>query len=63
LFDANTLGSPWSWGSPEVHRSLLVNGLRESRAAYAPMGLKTGWDVLMAALPGAEDVWLRFRCR
>jgi glutamate synthase (ferredoxin) len=48
-------GSPWELGLSEVHRSLLVNGLRDRVLLRADGGLKTGWDVLMAALLGAEE--------
>ncbi|MCP9800981.1 glutamate synthase large subunit [Synechococcus sp. RedBA-s] len=48
-------GSPWELGLSEVHRSLLTNGLRERVLLRADGGLKTGWDVLMAALLGAEE--------
>jgi glutamate synthase (ferredoxin) len=34
---------------------LLVNGLRDRVVLRADGGLKTGWDVLMAALLGAEE--------
>ncbi|MBC1261790.1 glutamate synthase large subunit [Synechococcus sp. BSF8S] len=48
-------GSPWELGLSEVHRSLLENGLRSRVVLRADGGLKTGWDVLMAALLGAEE--------
>ncbi|CAK6698114.1 glutamate synthase large subunit [Synechococcus sp. CBW1107] len=48
-------GSPWELGLSEVHRSLLANGLRNRVLLRADGGLKTGWDVLMAALLGAEE--------
>ena len=48
-------GSPWELGLSEVHRSLLVNGLRDRVLLRTDGGLKTGWDVLMAALLGAEE--------
>ncbi len=48
-------GSPWELGLTEVHRSLLVNGLRDRVLLRADGGLRTGWDVVMAALLGAEE--------
>ncbi len=48
-------GSPWELGLTEVHRSLLENGLRDRVLLRADGGLKTGWDVVMAALLGAEE--------
>jgi glutamate synthase (ferredoxin) len=48
-------GSPWELGLTEVHRALLENGLRERVLLRADGGLKTGWDVLIAALLGAEE--------
>ncbi len=48
-------GSPWELGLNEVHRSLLENGLRDRVLLRADGGLKTGWDVLIAALLGAEE--------
>jgi glutamate synthase (ferredoxin) len=48
-------GSPWELGLTEVHRSLLENGLRNRVLLRADGGLKTGWDVIIAALLGAEE--------
>ncbi len=48
-------GSPWELGLSEVHRSLLENGLRHRVLLRADGGLKTGWDVVIAALLGAEE--------
>ena len=48
-------GSPWELGLTEVHRSLLQNGLRDRVLLRADGGLKTGWDVVIAALLGAEE--------
>ncbi|MCP9917305.1 glutamate synthase large subunit [Cyanobium sp. ATX 6F1] len=48
-------GSPWELGLTEVHRSLLQNGLRDRVLLRADGGLKTGWDVILAALLGAEE--------
>ncbi|KGG24269.1 MULTISPECIES: glutamate synthase large subunit [unclassified Prochlorococcus] len=48
-------GGPWELGLTEVHRSLLENGLRDRVLLRADGGLKTGWDVVIAALLGAEE--------
>lgn len=48
-------GSPWELGVTEVHRVLVENQLRDRVLLRADGGLKTGWDVLMAALMGAEE--------
>ncbi|MEB3310503.1 MAG: glutamate synthase-related protein [Snowella sp.] len=48
-------GSPWELGITEVHRVLIENQLRDRVLLRADGGLKTGWDVLMAALMGAEE--------
>ncbi|WP_320676117.1 glutamate synthase large subunit [Prochlorococcus sp. MIT 1300] len=48
-------GCPWELGLTEVHRSLLENGLRDRVLLRADGGLKTGWDVVIAALLGAEE--------
>lgn len=48
-------GCPWELGITEVHRMLLKNQLRDRVILRADGGLKTGWDVIMAALMGAEQ--------
>jgi glutamate synthase (ferredoxin) len=48
-------GSPWELGLTEVHRALLDNGLRDRVLLRVDGGLKTGWDVVVAALLGAEE--------
>ena len=48
-------GTPWELGVTEVHRMLLENQLRDRVLLRADGGIKTGWDVLMAALMGAEE--------
>ncbi len=48
-------GLPWELGLTEVHHSLIENGLRDRVLLRADGGLKTGWDVLIAALLGAEE--------
>ncbi|MBP0018463.1 MAG: glutamate synthase subunit alpha [Cyanobacteria bacterium SBLK] len=48
-------GAPWELGVTEVHRMLMENGLRDRVLLRADGGLKTGYDVMMAALMGAEE--------
>ncbi|MGF1675967.1 MAG: glutamate synthase-related protein [Rivularia sp. (in: cyanobacteria)] len=48
-------GSPWELGLTEVHRVLMENSLRDRVILRVDGGLKSGWDVLMAALMGAEE--------
>ncbi|MDF5721719.1 MAG: glutamate synthase large subunit [Rhizonema sp. PD37] len=48
-------GSPWELGLSEVHRVLMDNGLRDRVTLRVDGGLKSGWDVLMGALMGAEE--------
>ncbi len=48
-------GSPWELGLTEVHRVLMNNGLRDRVVLRVDGGLKTGWDVVMGALMGAEE--------
>nr|CAB64595.1 ferredoxin-glutamate synthase [Nostoc sp. PCC 7120 = FACHB-418] len=48
-------GSPWELGLSEVHRVLMENSLRRSLVLRVDGGLKSGWDVLIGALMGAEE--------
>lgn len=48
-------GSPWETGLAEAHRTLLENGLRDRVRLQVDGGLKTGRDVVLAALLGAEE--------
>ncbi|WP_008317239.1 glutamate synthase large subunit [Leptolyngbya sp. PCC 6406] len=48
-------GLPWELGLTEVHRVLLQNQLRDRVLLRVDGGLKTGWDVVMGALMGAEE--------
>jgi len=48
-------GSPWELGLAEAHQTLRANGLRERVRLQADGGLKTGRDVIKAALLGAES--------
>ena len=48
-------GSPWELGLSEAHQSLRVNGLRHKVRVQTDGGLKTGLDVVKAAIMGAES--------
>ncbi|MGD1948807.1 MAG: glutamate synthase large subunit [Leptolyngbyaceae cyanobacterium] len=48
-------GVPWELGLTEVHRVLMANQLRDRVLLRVDGGLKTGWDVVMGALMGAEE--------
>jgi glutamate synthase (ferredoxin) len=47
-------GSPWELGLAEAHQVLVANGLRSGVALETDGGLRTGRDVVVAALLGAE---------
>ncbi len=47
-------GSPWEIGLAETHQALAANGLRSRVALEADGGFRTGRDVVVAALLGAE---------
>jgi glutamate synthase (NADPH/NADH) large chain/glutamate synthase (ferredoxin) len=48
-------GSPWELGLAEVQQTLVMNDLRGRVVLRVDGGLKTGRDVLIAALLGAEE--------
>ncbi|MHB8670991.1 MAG: glutamate synthase large subunit [Acidimicrobiales bacterium] len=48
-------GAPWELGLAETQQTLLLNGLRDRIVVQADGQLKTGRDVLIAALLGAEE--------
>ncbi|WP_420641280.1 glutamate synthase large subunit [Candidatus Leptofilum sp.] len=48
-------GLPWELGVAETHQTLLLNGLRDRVVVETDGQLKTGRDVVMAALLGAEE--------
>ncbi|MEN9205588.1 MAG: glutamate synthase-related protein [Thermostichales cyanobacterium DRC_bins_46] len=48
-------GSPWELGLTEVHRALLDNHLRDRVILRVDGGIRTGWEVVMAAMLGAEE--------
>jgi glutamate synthase (NADPH) large chain len=48
-------GTPWELGLAETHQTLRVNELRHRVRLQADGGLKTGLDVVKAAIIGAES--------
>lgn len=48
-------GSPWEIGLAETHQTLVMNHLRGRIAVQADGGLRTGRDVVIAALLGADE--------
>ncbi|MFK7867126.1 MAG: glutamate synthase large subunit [Alphaproteobacteria bacterium] len=48
-------GLPWEMGVAEVHQVLTLNGLRNRVILRTDGGLKTGRDVVIAAILGAEE--------
>ena len=48
-------GSPWELGLAETQQTLLANGLRDRIVVQVDGQMKTGRDVIVAALLGAEE--------
>nr|UAD87153.1 glutamate synthase [Gracilaria pacifica] len=48
-------GSPWELGLAEVHKTLVDNQLRDRVILRVDGGLRTGKDIVLAALMGAEE--------
>lgn len=48
-------GAPWELGLAETQQTLLLNGLRDRIIVQVDGQLKTGRDVMMATLLGAEE--------
>ncbi|WP_129659012.1 glutamate synthase large subunit [Rothia uropygialis] len=48
-------GAPWELGLAETQQTLLLNGLRDRVVVQADGQMKTGRDVVVAALLGAEE--------
>jgi glutamate synthase (NADPH/NADH) large chain len=49
-------GSPWEIGLAETHQTLVLNKLRGRIAVQADGGMRTGRDVVVAALLGADEI-------
>jgi glutamate synthase (ferredoxin) len=48
-------GMPWELGLSEAHSALLSNGLRDRVTLRADGGMRTGRDIVIAAMMGAEE--------
>ena len=48
-------GTPWELGLAEAQQTLLLNGLRDRIVVQVDGSMKTGRDVVIAALLGAEE--------
>nr|QCI03957.1 glutamate synthase [Antithamnionella ternifolia] len=48
-------GAPWELGLAEVHTTLVENTLRDQIILRVDGGLRTGRDIIIAALMGAEE--------
>ena len=48
-------GMPWEMGLSEVHQVLTMNSLRDKVVLRTDGGLKTGRDIVMAAMLGADE--------
>jgi glutamate synthase domain-containing protein 2/glutamate synthase domain-containing protein 1/glutamate synthase domain-containing protein 3 len=55
LSSVKNAGAPWELGIAETQQVLVMNGLRERVTLRADGGLKTGRDVIVAAMLGAEE--------
>ncbi len=55
LSSIKNTASPWEMGLAESHQALVANGLRGRVRLRTDGGLKTGRDVLVAALLGADE--------
>jgi glutamate synthase (NADPH) large chain len=49
-------GLPWELGIAETHQTLVLNDLRSRVVLQTDGGMKTGRDVVIAALLGAEEM-------
>ena len=49
-------GLPWELGIAETHQTLVMNDLRSRVVLQTDGGMKTGRDVVIAALLGAEEI-------
>ncbi|MCF6302656.1 MAG: glutamate synthase-related protein, partial [Devosiaceae bacterium] len=55
LTSIKNAGSPWEIGLAETHQTLVMNKLRSRVALQVDGGLKTGRDVVIGALLGADE--------
>jgi glutamate synthase (NADPH/NADH) large chain/glutamate synthase (ferredoxin) len=55
LSSVKNAGGPWELGLAEAHQVLLLNGLRNRVTLRTDGGMKTGLDIIIAAMLGAEE--------
>jgi len=55
LSSIKNVGGPWELGLAEAQQVLVMNGLRERVTIRVDGGLKTGRDIVIAAMLGAEE--------
>jgi len=55
LASIKSVGLPWELGLVETHHTLVANGLRSRVKLRADGGFKTGRDVVLAAMLGADE--------
>ncbi len=55
LSSVHSVGGPWELGLAETQQTLVLNGLRSRVRLQADGQMKTGRDVVIAALLGAEE--------
>jgi len=55
LSSIKNTASPWEMGLSEAHQALLANGLRDRVCLRVDGGMKTGEDVVTAAVLGADQ--------
>jgi glutamate synthase (ferredoxin) len=56
LSSIKNAGAPWELGLVETQRALVVNGLRGRVRLRVDGGIKTGRDIVVAALLGADEI-------
>jgi glutamate synthase domain-containing protein 2/glutamate synthase domain-containing protein 3 len=56
LASIKNAGLPWELGLVETHHALITNGLRSRVRLRVDGGFKTGRDVVLAAMLGADDM-------
>ena len=55
LSSIKNAGGPWELGVAETHQVLMLNGLRNRVTLRTDGGMKTGEDIVVATLLGAEE--------
>lgn len=55
LSSIKNAGSPWELGLAEVQQALKINQLRDRVLLRVDGGLRSGWDIVISALLGADE--------